>query len=136
MRMAARPVRLAQARRSKYGVRTDQAGKLARTVDGVTFDSLAEAQEYGVLVLRLKRGEIRNLELQPAYDLFAAGCQTRIGQYRADFAYDELDKDASWGQAVWRAVTEDVKGFVTPLARWKIKHANAQYGMKIREIKR
>lgn len=31
-------------------------------------------------------------------------------------------------------VVEDVKGFKTPLYKWKKKHVEAQYGITIREI--
>ena len=48
-----------------------------------------------------------------------------IGHYVADFEYLEGDV----------RIVEDVKGMKTPLYRWKKKHFEAQYGLKIRETK-
>ena len=59
----ARQVRL--RRPTKYNVDTSRIGKAARTVDGITFASKAEARRYQVLKARELAGEIRDLELQP-----------------------------------------------------------------------
>lgn len=138
MRMAARPVRMAQAGRSKYGVRTDAAGKLARTVDGILFDSQAEARRYGTLKLLLQAGVIIDLELQPCFDLWAAmpldnrwdyGCRdvALVGCYRADFRYYQRDGEL---------IIEDVKGLATPVYKLKKKLAEACHGIRITEIRR
>lgn len=117
-----RPIRLKPV--SKYrAVKT--------TVDGVTFDSRKEANRYCELKLLEKAGEIARLELQPRYDLDVIGGVVKdvrftIGTYRGDFKY--LDKRTT----TW--VIEDVKGFKTPLYRWKKKHVEAQYGIQIREL--
>jgi hypothetical protein len=109
--------------RSKYGaIRTE--------VDGVTFASKAEASRYVFLKALEKAGEIVGLVLQPVFPLWAhtgvvADAPVTIGSYVADFAYD------SHGTSV----VEDVKGFKTPLYRWKKKHVEAQYGIQIREIR-
>ena len=110
--------------RSKYGVRTDAAGKLARTVDGILFASLKEAKRYRELVLLTKAGEIFGLERQPVFTLYAKRGGA-IGIYKADFRYNDK---------VWNIIVEDVKGFKTPLYRWKKKHVEAQYGITIREV--
>jgi hypothetical protein len=133
-RTVRRGVRLPQARRSKYGVRTDAAGKLARTVDGILFDSQAEARRYGELKLLLRAGSIRNLRLQPVLPLLVPNGVDRptvIGNYVADFEYEILTESGRWVVEV-----EDVKGFATPLYKWKKKHVEAQYGITIREIRR
>lgn len=126
------------ASRSKYGVRTDAAGKQARTVDGILFASLREAKRYGELKLLEKAGHIRNVEVQPSYPLDAFGVECRpIGIYRADFSYwTRYTVSREGGPPIehWRAVVEDVKGFKTPLYRWKKKHVEAQYGIEIREV--
>lgn len=49
---------LAPKKRSKYGVRTDAAGKAARTVCGVLYDSKAEARYAEKLILMARAKEI------------------------------------------------------------------------------
>jgi hypothetical protein len=113
---------------------------VATVVDNVRFASKAEAWRYQELKLLEKAGEIEGLELQPEFLLKTqlttgtvigagralAGNYPVIGKYRADFAY----YDNRTGQRV----VEDVKGFKTPLYRWKKKHVEAQYGLTITEI--
>lgn len=107
-------------RRSKYGaVRT--------TVEGITFASKKEARRYQELRLLEKAGEIWGLACQPRYSLEVNG--RKIGEYRGDFVYGIGPMDGAC-----RAVCEDVKGFKTPLYRWKKRHVEAQYGIDIREI--
>lgn len=117
--------------RSKYGA-------VPTTVDGITFDSKAEARHYGELSMRLKIGEIRELVLQPRFELWAFALDPAVAQlvgvYVADFQYEELDKEA-WGAAVWRVVVADVKGVRTALYCWKKRHMMAQHGIKIREVR-
>lgn len=129
-------VRLPQERRSKYGA-------VKTTVDGITFHSAKEARRYQELLLLGKAGEIRELELQPRFSLMVERNDWRdffpihLGEYRADFQYWERER---WlvGQPQqaesWKLVVEDVKGFKTPLYRWKKRHVEAQYGIQIREI--
>jgi hypothetical protein len=104
-------------RRSKYNA-------TKTVVDGITFASKAEAKRYAELKLLERSKEIENLECQPRFALTVL-CGDVIGEYVADYRY-------------WRGhsiVVEDVKGFKTPLYRWKKKHVEAQYGIKIVEIK-
>lgn len=124
-----------RAIRSKYGVRLDASWKAARTVDGILFDSLKEARRYSELKLWQKSGGIRNLITQPCFPLLVPNGIKRpavIGEYRADFSYDECDH--ANGHVGWKQVVEDVKGFKTPLYRWKKKHVEAQFGITIREV--
>lgn len=94
-------------------------------VDGVRFASRKEAARYRELKLLEKAGQIRGLTLQVPFVLSAG--PTSIGKYVADFVYEErIDQD-------WCHRIEDVKGFKTPLYRWKRKHMIAQYGIKILE---
>ena len=108
-------------------------------VDGVRFASQKEARRYAELKLLERAGEIWDLELQPRFPLcvpsttgtvmgaakaLAGTFDGRIGEYRGDFAYH--DKSGR--------VVEDVKGFKTPLYRWKKRHVEAQYGIEIREV--
>lgn len=114
-----------KVKRSKYNARKT-------TVDGIVFDSAKEAARYSELRLLEKAGEITALVYQPSYCLEVDADHERwdarrhvIGTYRADFAY--FDKNGI-------EVVEDVKGFKTPLYRWKKKHVEAQYGITIHEI--
>lgn len=75
------------------------------TIDGIRFDSKAEAARYRELAILARAGEIEELELQPSFTLVpafrdAAGRKHRAVTYTADFAYT-VD-----GQRV----VEDVKG--------------------------
>ncbi|NLF00899.1 MAG: DUF1064 domain-containing protein [Anaerolineales bacterium] len=97
-----RQVRL--KRQTKYHVDTSHVGKAARTVDGITFASKAEARRYEVLRARERVGEIQNLELQPQFALLSPfECRDeRISgiRYTADFRYLEGGE----------VVVEEVKG--------------------------
>jgi hypothetical protein len=110
-------------RRSKYGVRLDPAGKAARTVDGVLFDSMAEAKHY-VLLKQLERtGEIHELTRQPKFPLSVDG--VHLGNYRGDFSFRRNGE----------YIVRDVKGHMTPLSKWKIKHVWAQYQIRVEIVK-
>jgi hypothetical protein len=115
-----------QPRRHKYSaVRTE--------VDGYKFASKAEAKRYQELKLLEKAGEIHSLRLQPSFPLdviggFVKDVRVNIGVYKADFDYFDVKADTR--------VVEEVKGFKTPLYRWKKKHVEAQYGITITEVTR
>lgn len=94
---------------SKYGNRKT-------TVNGITFDSAAEAQRYTDLLLLERAGHIENLRLQPKFELLPAftdghGKRHRATHYIADFQYTEGDRD----------VVEDVKGVETKVFKLKRK---------------
>lgn len=102
-------------------------------VDGIVFASQKEARRYQELKLLEKAGEIHNIVLQPSYPCEVLGVESRpIGVYRADFSYCECRR----GEKCERTceVVEDVKGFRTPLYRWKKRHVEQQYGIQIREV--
>lgn len=117
-------------KRSKYRAKPT-------TVDGVRFHSLGEARRYQELRLLEKAGEIESLELQPVFVLKAplttgtfrgaaramAGELPTIGKYIADFKYYD-GKAGGW-------IVEDFKGMDLPLGKWKRKHAEQQYGIKV-----
>ena len=65
---------------------------------------------------------------QVVYALLVNGI--RIGEYRADFTYQEPAKPPQTG---WVHIVEDSKGYRNDLYRWKRKHVAAQYGIEIRE---
>lgn len=98
------------------------------TVDGITFDSKKEAARYHELMLLAKAGQVKDIALQVPFGLNAGNDRrVTIGAWIADFVYQErVEGD-------WVARVEDVKGFRTPLYRWKKRHFEAQYGIQIRE---
>lgn len=101
-------------------------GNEKTVVDGIPFDSLAEARRYCELKHMRDAGMISDLELQPAFPLIVNG--VKVAQYRADFSYVDVD-----GQ---RRV-EDVKSPATaknPVYRLKSKMVKAQYGIDVEEV--
>lgn len=110
-------------KRSKYGaVRT--------VVDGITFASKREAARFVELRLLERAGEIRDLRLQPSFEIIPAieldGKKQRPVRYLADFCYMAAD-----GVVVY----EDVKGHRTKeyiLKRKLVKHV---FGVEIKEVR-
>ena len=96
-------------------------------VDGIRFASKKEANRYCELQLLQKSGNISRLVLQQSFPLKVISPwnleEIIIGKYKADFAYIENNK----------LVVEDVKGYLTQIYRWKKKHFEAQYNIRIRE---
>ena len=107
-----------QERPSKYRAKPTE-------VDGITFASKGEAHRYRQLCLRVRAGEIRDLELQPRYPLVVNG--VNVGTYVADFRYVET--------ATGETVTEDFKGVRTPVFRLKSKLVRALYGVDVVEVR-
>ena len=90
-------------------------------VDGVTFDSKAEARRYNELKLLKQAGEIRWFNLQPSF-LLTGGVR-----YRPDFIVCGQDG------RIW---VEDVKGMETQAFKIKQKMWNALYpDLKLEVIK-
>lgn len=93
------------------------------TIDGITFDSKKEGKRYLELKLLLKAKEIKDLELQPRFELqpsFKKNNKTyRKIEYIADFKYfdNKLNK----------IVVEDTKGFKTGVYLLKKKMFEYQY---------
>lgn len=100
-------------------------------VDGIRFDSQKESRRYVELKLLEQAGEITLLEHHKRFDLrvhpIEIGVPPTIGQYEADFDYLSEKDGRGW-------IVEDTKGFRTALYRWKKKHFEAQYGIKITEL--
>lgn len=140
------------AKRHKYGAKPT-------VVDGIRFHSQAEARRYSELKLLEKAGEVKRVEVQPRFDLHTMNWSVRarlqrvarrirskgrdtvymsdrvkVGTYVADFRYWRKGLSASENDH-WDVITEDVKGMVTPLARWKIRHCEAEYGIVVEVVK-
>jgi len=106
--------------------------KVFRTVDGITFASMAEMNRYCYLRLLERIGEITELELQPAFVLQEAhvrgGERIRKIVYKADFRYRE--------KATGKVIVEDVKGHRTDVYRLKMKLLLGRYpGINFKEVK-
>ena len=120
------------ARRSKFNAKRTRVGNLM-------FASAKEARRYQELCLLEQAGEIRDLELQPAFDLLASRWSAgwnypyKVGVWRGDFRYAER-RSTPGGRERWDVIVEDVKGFKTPVYRLKKKLVEACYGITIREV--
>ena len=95
-------------------------------IDGIKFDSKAEARRYKELVIAQKAGIIRDLELQPEFllqDKFKYDDKIqRAIKYIADFKYFDISK--------YDYVVEDVKGVETEAFKIKRKLFLKMYGDK------
>lgn len=109
---------LKQPRKAKYGNRKT-------VVDGITFDSKAEARFYDGLKLREKAGEVANVELQKPFALTVSA--QLIGTYKADFAFDDLVERR------YRVI--DVKGVETYAFKLKKKLMRACHGIEVECVK-
>lgn len=100
---------------------------------GRWFGSLKEGRRYVDLMRLEKAGLIADLELQVRFELSITrpdGEIMRLGEYRADFRYRDMQTVA---RVVVEKIVEDTKGMRTPLYRWKKAHFEAQYGLTILE---
>ncbi len=104
-------------KRSKYGA-------VKTVVDGTTFDSKKEAARYSELKAMERAGKIRELQLQPRYELVVKN--VRVCRYIADSRYYDCEKN--------RWVVEDVKGLRTAVYKLKKKLMKALYGITITEV--
>jgi hypothetical protein len=90
---------------------------IKKTVNGIKFDSIKEANRYQELMLLQKAKKIMNLKLQPEFilqDSFKIGKVIhRAIKYIADFQYAITEND--------RFIVEDVKGMKTEVYRIKKK---------------
>jgi hypothetical protein len=96
--------------------------KAVKTViDGMTFDSKAEARRYTILRLLERQGLIKDLETQPKFLLLEgfkkSGKTFRGINYKADFRYWDCTNEC--------VVIEDVKGMETDV--FKIKRKLFEY---------
>lgn len=105
------------ATRSKYNVRTDKLGKLARTCDGIVFDSVAEMRHYAELCLMKKAGNVIKFRRQERIHLFVNG--SHVCDIVPDFTVRYAD-ERGW-------VFEEVKGAETAIWKLKLKLFKAVY---------
>lgn len=110
---------------SKSGARRNKYNARATVVDGIRFDSLAEARRYETLRLLERANEIRDLRVHTAWTLRIG--ERRICKYECDFEY--------WATKTGEHVVEDVKGHITREYRIKRELMLALYGIHILEVK-
>ena len=110
--------------RAKYGNKKT-------VVDGLTFDSKAEARRYAELKLLERRGDISDLRMQvqiqiaPGVLIKGAARRSPPLRYVADFGYRT---------AAGEDVIEDVKGALTDVYKIK-RHLLALQGVVIQEVR-
>lgn len=101
-----------------------------RTLDGIVFASKMEMNRYSQLKLLEKAGEIKDLQLQPRFELLPAfernGRHFQAITYVGDFSY--------WDSATKKRVVEDVKGVETPIFLIKQKLFHYKHNMELRII--
>lgn len=102
------------------------------TVDGITFDSVKEANRYSELILLQRAGKIKDLRRQWKYVLIPSQyaevdgkrkCIERECTYVADFVYLQDGE----------IIVEDTKGFRTPEYKIKRKLMLFLKGIRIKE---
>ena len=98
----------------------------------LSFDSTAEANKWGELRILVNAGKIYELRRQVPFDLHANG-GAKIGVYVADLTYSEITRSANGPLTTLHVL--DVKGVMTALARWKIKHAELEYGFTVEIVR-
>lgn len=98
------------------------------TVDGIEFDSQKEATRYSELSAMQKAGLIRNLQIQPEFELIPKCGKERPARYHADFSY----VDNNTGETV----VEDVKSRATKTKDYRLRRKimNWRYDIQIREV--
>lgn len=98
-------------------------GNIPTRIDGHLFHSKKEAHRYLELKAMQNGGLIRDLELQPAFDL--AVNDVKVCRYIADFRYRDMSTD--------EVVVEDVKGMRTKDYVLKARLMLAVHGIEVRE---
>lgn len=97
-------------------------------VDGIEFDSKAEARHYAKLLLLERAGLIKDLKRQVVFQIADAvqlyGRKRPAIKYIADFTYEQDGK----------LVVCDVKGMLTPVYRLKRHLMKLTHGIEIQEV--
>lgn len=126
-------LRMKEAQLRRLGINVPKRSKYNAKkvcVDGITFDSKAEAKRYQELRLLEKGGAISDLQRQVTFILIPAQykgktCMERACKYIADFVYVENGN----------RIVEDVKGAKTQEYIIKRKLMLYIYGIMIREVR-
>lgn len=106
-----RPSSLEQLVREITGEPKNKFNAVKKTIDGIKFDSTRESKRYEELKLLERAGKIKNLEVQPVYELVKSVKYKNAKRakpamiYTADFRYWDIEKG--------ELVVEDVKSVAT-----------------------
>lgn len=98
----------------------------ALTMDGIRFDSTAEAQHYAELKIRERAGEITDIAVHPGFPIEFNG--VFICRVVADFGYWDIKANV--------CRIEDVKGMDTALSKLKRKLVLACHGVAIELVRK
>ena len=99
-------------------------GNKKTTVHGITFDSKWESERYLDLKSLEKAERIKDLELQPRYNIMVN--DQKICAYIADFKYNK-----ETAEGTWEHIVEDAKGVETPEFKLKKKLMKAVFDIDI-----
>lgn len=105
--------------------RGNKYGAKRTLLDGICFDSKAEASFYAALKQREKAGEVTDIERQREYDLMVNG--VLVARYRADFVF--FDRRVRARRVI------DVKGVATRDFTMKRKLMKACHGIEVEVVK-
>lgn len=111
--------KITRPKKNKYGARRTM-------IDGILFDSKAEAAYYTKLKMREKAGEVSAVELQRSFALLGPTGML-ICTYRADFCF--------WDHKVDRFRVVDVKGVETAVFKLKRKMMKVLLGIDVETAK-
>lgn len=106
-----RPSNLEQLVREISGKPKNKFNAVKKTIDGIKFDSTRESKRYEELKLLERAGKIKDLEVQPVYELVKsvkyknAKRAKPAMKYTADFRYWDVEKN--------ELVVEDIKSKAT-----------------------
>ena len=106
-------------RRNKYGA-------IRTTVDGITFDSKAEAQRYVELKLMEKVGLVASIRVHPRFPIIVN--HIKVCSVILDFSYYYLEDKL--------VVHEDIKGKDNALSRLKRKLVEAYWNIKVTVVRK
>lgn len=101
--------------------RGNKYGAVKTVVDGITFDSKAEARRYQELKLLKQVGAIGDINVHPHFPIWLD--HMKICDVVLDFNYFSYDRK--------RIIYEDVKGQDNALSRLKRKLVEAFYTIKV-----
>lgn len=120
-RMTLDELRTFQQKQSKPGKYRSQK----TLMDGITFHSKREANEYYRLKLREAKGEIFDLKLQPRFPIIIKG--RKVCTVVLDFSFYDIEQQ--------RTRHIDVKGWDNDLSKLKRKMVEAEYGITVEIVK-
>lgn len=104
-------------------------------VNGISFASKLEAERYQQLRMLQRSGDIRDLVLQPEFQIFRGyvdpetGTKVKSRYYVADFQYVDVEAH--------KVIVEDTKGIETDVFRLKWDYVRSEYPQfEFRKLKR